>query len=106
MIISGGVNIYPAEIEDVLHRIPQVDDAAVFGVPDEEFGERVHAAISLHPESQLTEGDVISFCREHLAGYKLPREVSFRESLPRTPTGKLLKRELREPFWEGQERRI
>jgi acyl-CoA synthetase (AMP-forming)/AMP-acid ligase II len=106
MIISGGVNIYPAEIEDVLHRIPAVDDAAVFGVPDEEFGERVHAAVSLHPGAQLTESDLVSFCREHLAGYKIPREVSFRDELPRTPTGKLLKRELREPYWAGQERRI
>ena len=106
MIISGGVNIYPAEIEDVLHRLDAVDDAAVFGVPDDEFGERVHAAISLHPGAQLTEGDVISFCREHLAGYKLPREVSFRDELPRTPTGKLLKRELRAPFWEGRDRVI
>ena len=106
MIISGGVNIYPAEIEDVLHRMPQVDDVAVFGVPDDEFGERVHAAISLHPGSELTEGDVISFAREHLAGYKIPREVSFRDALPRTPTGKLLKRELREPYWAGRERRI
>ncbi len=106
MIISGGVNIYPAEIEDVLHRIDAVDDAAVFGVPDDEFGERVHAAISLHPGARLTEGDVISFCREHLAGYKIPREVSFREQLPRTPTGKLLKRELRAPYWEGRDRVI
>ena len=106
MIISAGTNIYPAEVEDALHRLEGIEDVAVFGVPDEEYGERVHAAISLLPGHSLTEEEVITFAREHLAGYKIPREVSFRDSLPRTPTGKLLKRELREPFWAGQERRI
>ncbi|MCZ7527281.1 MAG: AMP-binding protein [Acidimicrobiia bacterium] len=106
MIISGGVNIYPAEIEDALHRHPDVEDVAVFGVPDDEWGERVHAAVQPRPGVELTADDVVAFAREHLAGYKVPREVSFHEDLPRDSAGKLVKRVLREPFWAGADRRI
>jgi acyl-CoA synthetase (AMP-forming)/AMP-acid ligase II len=106
MIISGGVNIYPAEIEDALHRHPKIHDAAVFGVPDEEWGERVHAAVELRPGEVLTEDEVRRFCREHLADYKVPREVTFRESLPRDGAGKLVKRLLREPYWAGRTSRV
>jgi len=106
MIISGGVNIYPAEIEDALHRHAAIEDAAVFGVPDEEWGERVHAAIQLRPGARLTEAEVVAFCRHHLADYKLPREVSFHAEFPRDAAGKLVKRTLREPHWAGRATRV
>jgi acyl-CoA synthetase (AMP-forming)/AMP-acid ligase II len=102
MIISGGVNIYPAEIEDVLHRHPQILDAAVFGVPDDEWGERVHAAVQPRPDASLTAEEVIAFTRASIAGYKVPREVSFHAEFPRDAAGKLLKRLLREPYWAGR----
>jgi acyl-CoA synthetase (AMP-forming)/AMP-acid ligase II len=106
MIISGGVNIYPAEIEDVLHRHPAVEDVAVFGVPDGEWGERVHAAVQLRPGAAATPADLIAFCRRHLADYKAPREVSFHVEFPRDTAGKLVKRLLREPHWAGQATRV
>jgi acyl-CoA synthetase (AMP-forming)/AMP-acid ligase II len=106
MIISAGVNIYPAEIEDVLHRHPKVLDAAVFGVPDDEWGERVHAAVHVRPGETLTPDEIIAFCREHLAGYKVPREISFHDVFPRDAAGKLLKRQLREPYWAGRAARV
>jgi acyl-CoA synthetase (AMP-forming)/AMP-acid ligase II len=102
MIISGGVNIYPAEIEDVLHRHPAVADVAVFGVPDEEWGERVHAAVELRPGASVGVDEIVAFARTHLAGYKAPREVSFHGALPRDNAGKLVKRVLREPHWAGR----
>jgi acyl-CoA synthetase (AMP-forming)/AMP-acid ligase II len=106
MIISGGVNIYPAEIEDVLHRHPAVEDAAVFGVPDPEWGERVHAALQLRPGAVLAPAEVTAFCRDHLAGYKVPRQVSFHDDFPRDSAGKLVKRLLREPYWAGHAARV
>jgi long-chain acyl-CoA synthetase len=106
MIISGGVNIYPAEIEDVLHRHPAIQDAAVFGVPDAEWGERVHAAIEPRPGTSMTAEEVVAFCRARLAGYKVPREVSFHADFPRDGAGKLVKRTLREPFWAGRAVRV
>ena len=109
MIISGGVNIYPAEIEGVLVGHPAVADAAVFGIPNEEFGEEVKAAIEL-AEGHLAD-DVLAealrdHCRAHLAGYKVPRSIDFEETLPRHPTGKLYKRLLRDRYWEGRASRI
>jgi fatty-acyl-CoA synthase len=95
MVISGGVNIYPAEIEEHLHRHPEVLEAAVIGVPDEMWGERLKAFVVSRPGSQLTAEDVVQFCREGLADFKRPREVVFVDALPRNPTGKVLKRELR-----------
>src|SRR5207237_10062652 len=92
MIISGGVNIYPAEIEDVLHRHPAVEDAAVFGVPDPEWGERVHAAIQLRAGHHLLERELMEFGRDHIADYKTPRAVSFHADFPRDTAGKLVKR--------------
>ena len=106
MIISGGVNIYPAEIEDVLHRHPAVDDVAVFGVPDSEWGERVHAAVRLRAGHTVSEHELMDFCRAHLAGYKTPRELSFHEEFPRDTAGKLVKRLLREPYWSGHRTRV
>ena len=106
MIISGGVNIYPAEIEDALHRHPAVEDAAVFGVPDPDWGERVHAAVQLRPGRGVTPGELLEFCRAHLADYKTPREMSFHEAFPRDTAGKLVKRLLREPYWTGRSTRV
>ena len=106
MIISAGVNIYPAEIEDVLHRHPKVLDAAVFGVPDDEWGERVHAALHVRPGETLASEEIIAFCRLHMAGYKVPREISFHDVFPRDAAGKLLKRQLREPHWAGRAARV
>jgi acyl-CoA synthetase (AMP-forming)/AMP-acid ligase II len=106
MIISGGVNIYPAEIEDVLHRHPEIEDVGVFGVPDDEWGERVHAAVLLRPGATATASEVRSFAREHLADYKVPRDISFHEDFPRDTAGKLVKRVLRDPYWAGAERAI
>jgi long-chain acyl-CoA synthetase len=102
MIISGGTNIYPAEIEQVLHSHPAIADVAVFGVPDEMYGERVHASVLLHPEAQApTVADLRAFCGEKLASYKIPKDLSIHTEFPRTPSGKLLKRQLRDGFWKG-----
>ncbi len=101
MIITGGMNVYPAEIEAVLEQSPAVYEAAVFGIPSQEWGEAVHAAVVRAPGASLSDQDVMAFCREHLAGYKTPRSVSFLEELPRTGSGKILKRVLRAPYWAG-----
>ncbi len=106
MIISAGVNIYPAEIEDALHRHPDIDDVAVFGVPDEDWGERVHAAVQPRPGARLTAEAVAAFARAHVADYKVPREVSFHAEFPRDAAGKLLKRVLRDPYWAGRASKI
>jgi acyl-CoA synthetase (AMP-forming)/AMP-acid ligase II len=106
MIISAGVNIYPAEIEDALHRHPAVDDVAVFGVPDDDWGERVHAAVRLRTGHTLTADELTAFARRHLADYKVPREVSFPEDFPRDSAGKLVKRLLRDAYWAGRGRTI
>ena len=106
MIVSGGENIYPAEVENVLAKHPDVADVAVIGVPDDRWGEAVKAVVVRREGTEPTEADLITFCREHLAGYKLPKSVDFTDVLPRNPSGKLLKRELREPYWEGRERRV
>lgn len=109
MIISGGVNIYPAEIEGVLVGHPAVADAAVFGIPDDEMGEQVKAAVELvdgRSASDDLAAELIAFVRESLAGYKAPKTIDFEERLPRHPTGKLYKRLLRDPYWEGSGRTI
>jgi len=106
MIISGGMNVYPAEIEAVLERHPGVFDVAVFGIPSEQWGEQVHATVVLAPGASLSAADVIAYARGRLAGYKCPGSVSFASELPRTGSGKLLKRELREPYWAGHTRQV
>ena len=106
MIISGGVNIYPAEIEAALEQHPDVYDVAVFGIPDDNWGEAVHAIVVTRPPGRLTAEEVMSYARGHLAGYKVPRSVTFMDELPRTGSGKILKRELRAPFWAGHSRMV
>jgi acyl-CoA synthetase (AMP-forming)/AMP-acid ligase II len=101
MIISGGMNIYPAEIEAALEQHPAVYEVAVFGIPSEEWGEAVHATVVRRPGASLSAEDLVAFSREHLAGYKTPRSVSFADELPRTGSGKILKRVLRAPYWAG-----
>ncbi len=106
MVISGGVNIYPAEIEACLLSMPGVRDCAVFGVPDDEFGEALAAHVEPDEGHELGEDEVRDYVREHLASYKTPRVVEFSDSLPREDSGKIFKRRLREPYWEGRERAI
>jgi len=106
MVISGGVNIYPAEIEAELHKMPGVADCAVFGIPDEEYGEALCAVVQPVPGHELSESEVRSYLRRHVAGYKVPKRVAFAAELPREDSGKIFKRKLREPYWEGRDRRI
>ncbi|HJR18530.1 MAG TPA: AMP-binding protein [Actinomycetota bacterium] len=104
MIISGGANIYPAEVEAVLFRHPAVGDVAVIGIPDDEWGEAVLAVVE--PRAPVEAADLIAFCRENLAHYKCPRRVELVEKLPRDESGKVRKRELRDPYWAGRNRKI
>jgi long-chain acyl-CoA synthetase len=109
MIISGGVNIYPQEVENLLVTHPKVLDAAVFGVPNADLGEEVKAAIQLadgHSASPDLERELIHFCRDNLAHYKCPRSVDFELELPQLPTGKLYKRLLRDRYWGDATSRI
>ena len=109
MIISGGVNIYPQEAENLLVTHPQVMDAAVFGVPDPDFGEQVKAVVQPHDMARATPefaAELIGWCREHLAHYKCPKSIDFSEALPREANGKLYKRSLRDRYWKGHASRI
>jgi len=106
MIISGGENVYPAEVENVLFSHPSVADAAVIGVPDAHWGEAVKAVVVRQTTSTLTDAELIAYCRERIAHYKAPKSVDFVESLPRNPSGKVLKRVLRAPYWVGHERQV
>lgn len=106
MIISGGFNIYPKEVEDVLYMHPAVLEAAVFGIPDEKWGETVKAAVSLKTGQKATEQEIIEHCKTHLAGYKKPTSVDFLDQLPKGHTGKIVRRELKDPYWRGKERKI
>jgi long-chain acyl-CoA synthetase len=106
MIISGGENIYSREVEDILYMHPAVLEAAVVGVPDKKWGESVKAVVVLKDGKEASEEELIDFCKEHLASYKKPRSVEFRDVLPKTGSGKIKKAEIREDYWKGQERRI
>ena len=109
MIISGGVNIYPREIEDVLEQHPAVSDVGVFGIPDDEWGEAVKAAIELrsgHTGGEELEREILEFARARLARYKVPRSIDFEARLPRESTGKLYIRHLRDKYWKGRARQI
>jgi acyl-CoA synthetase (AMP-forming)/AMP-acid ligase II len=106
MIVSGGENIYPAEVESALSHHPAISDVAVIGVPSERWGEEVKAVVVLEPGASLTEQELIAFARTRIGGYKVPKSVDFIDVLPRNPSGKLLKKELREPYWAGHVRRV
>ncbi len=106
MIVSGGENIYPAEVESALFGHPDVADVAVIGVPDERWGEAVKAVVVKKPGADIVAGELIEWARERIAGYKLPKSVDFVDALPRNPTGKILKRELRLPYWGDRVRQV
>ncbi|MGB3805910.1 MAG: fatty acid--CoA ligase [Erythrobacter sp.] len=106
MIISGGENIYPAEVENALYSHPAIADVAVIGIPSEKWGEEVKACVVMKEGEALTESEVIAHAREHIAGYKCPKSIDFIDALPRNPSGKILRRELRAPYWEGKERAV
>jgi len=106
MIISGGENIFPREVEEVLYRHPAVQEAAVIGIPDPYWVEKVHAVIKVKKDARVTSAELIDFCKQRIAGYKTPKTIEFVQSLPKNPAGKILKRQLRERYWEGLERKI
>jgi len=106
MIVSGAENIYPREVEDVLFAHPAVVDAAVIGVPSERWGEEVKAIVVLAPGRSASAEELMDWCKGRIAAYKRPRSVEFTDALPRNASGKVLKRELREPYWRGRERRV
>ena len=106
MVISGGVNIYPAEIEAELHKITDIADCAVFGIPDDEFGEALCAYIQLQPDASLTESALREQLRETVAGYKMPKVWEFVLNLPREDSGKIFKKEAPRTILGGQDRRI
>ena len=109
MIISGGVNVYPAEIEAVLLSHPAVGDAAVFGIPHDDWGEEVKAVVETAPGTEPSPAladELLAHCAATLARYKCPRSIDFTDAMPRDPNGKLYKRTLRDPYWVGRERSI
>jgi long-chain acyl-CoA synthetase len=106
MIVSGGENIYPAEIENILAAHPAIAEVAVIGVPDDKWGETVKAVVALKAAAQANAADILAFGRANLAGYKCPTSVDFIAALPRNPSGKVLKKDLRAPYWSGKTRRI
>ncbi len=106
MIVSGGENVYPAEVESALFKHDDIADVAVIGVPDDRWGEAVKAVVVRKEGSAVTEAEIQDFARASIAGYKVPKSVDFADALPRNPSGKILKRELRAPYWEGQDRQV
>lgn len=106
MIVSGGENVYPAEIENALMKHDAIADVAVIGVPDDKWGEVGKAMVVKAEGQDPTEGDILAYAKEHLAGFKIPKSVDFIDEVPRNPTGKMLKKDLRAPFWEGRERNV
>jgi acyl-CoA synthetase (AMP-forming)/AMP-acid ligase II len=106
MIISGGKNIYPREIEEVLYTHDAVLEAAVIGVPDDYWGESVKAFVVLKNGMKATEEEIVNLCKQNIASYKKPKSVEFVQQLPKSPTGKILKRVIREQYWDGRERRV
>ncbi len=106
MIVSGGANIYPAEVENAIAGHPAVQDAVVIGVPDAKWGEAVKAIVATRPGTSVEPAVTIAFARERFAGYKLPKSMDFAETIPRNASGKILRRDLRKPYWEGRERQV
>jgi acyl-CoA synthetase (AMP-forming)/AMP-acid ligase II len=106
MIISGGENIYPREVEEVIYKHPAVAEVAVVGVPDPTWGESVKAAVVLKPGQSATEAEIIELCKQNLAGYKKPKSVDFVSSIPKTAIGKILRREVKAKYWTGRDKKI
>jgi acyl-CoA synthetase (AMP-forming)/AMP-acid ligase II len=106
MIVTGGENVYSAEVENAISCLAGVSMSAVIGVPDEQWGERVHAVVVLHPGVELDAEAIMAHCKTQIASYKCPRSVEFRTELPVSPAGKLQKFVLRDPYWKGRERRV
>ena len=106
MIVSGGENVYPAEVENALFGHDDVADVAVIGVPDDTWGEAVKAVIVLTADASVTTEELISYARTRIAGYKVPKTIDYVDALPRNPSGKILRRELRAPYWEGRTRNV
>jgi acyl-CoA synthetase (AMP-forming)/AMP-acid ligase II len=106
MIISGGENIYPREVEEILYQHPSIQEAAVIGIPDTYWVERVHAVVVLREGVRVTPEEIMEFCKKRIARYKAPKSIELVAALPKTPSGKILKRELREKYWEGLDRKI
>lgn len=106
MVVTGGENVYPVEVEKLISEHPAVLEAAVIGVPDEKFGEALLAVCTVNPDTQLSVEELVEYCRGKIAGYKIPRQLQLTESLPRNPSGKILKTVLREAFWKDQSRQI
>jgi long-chain acyl-CoA synthetase len=106
MIITGGENVYPAEVEAALYEHPAVADVAVIGVPDAKWGEAVKAVIVLKPDMQASDREILAWAKTRIASYKVPKSIDFADTLPRNPSGKLLRKNLREPYWAGLERRV
>lgn len=106
MIVSGGENVYPAEVESALFEHPAIADVAVIGIPDDKWGEAVKAVVVLKPDAQLSEAELIAFARQRIAGFKIPRSMDIIDELPRNASGKVLKRTLRDPYWAGHQRRV
>jgi acyl-CoA synthetase (AMP-forming)/AMP-acid ligase II len=106
MVVSGGENIYPVEVENAIAKHDAVADVAVIGIPDDKFGEALLAFVVLKPGSSLELDELVAFCRDRIAGYKIPRRLEIIEQLPRNPSGKILKKILREPYWDGAGRGI
>ena len=106
MIVTGGENVYPAEVENAIFGHPDVADVAVIGVPDEKWGEAVKAIVVAKPGATRDAADIIAWARERIASYKVPKSVDFVDAIPRNITGKILRRELRKPYWKGRERMV
>jgi len=106
VIITGGENVYPREVEEVLYRHPEILEVAVIAVPDDVWVERVHAEIVLKEGHQVTADEIIAFCKSNLARYKAPRSITFVSALPKNPQGKILKREIRDRYWQGHTRKV
>jgi len=106
MIVSGAENVYPAEVERVLELFPGIAEVAVIGVPDEQWGEAVKAVVVAKAGASLDENDIIEYARTQIARFKCPKSVDFVDAIPRNPSGKILKKILRAPYWEGHERKV
>jgi acyl-CoA synthetase (AMP-forming)/AMP-acid ligase II len=106
MIVSGGYNVYPREVEDTLGAHPAVREVVVVGLPDEKWGEVVTAFVVLRPDHVATAEDLVAYARDNLAAYKAPKDVRFIDEVPKSAVGKLLRRAVRDPFWEGRERKL